>query len=80
VLTDANDASIAHTIVALGHNLGLTVIAEGVESAEQHAFLLDCGCEVFQGYLFSKALPVDAFNAYVQDQLTRCADARPGAA
>ncbi|RFO96507.1 EAL domain-containing protein [Rhodoferax lacus] len=80
VLTDANDASIARTVVTLGHSLGLSVIAEGVESAEQHAFLVACGCEFFQGYLFSQALPADAFNAYVQDNFTRCADARPGAA
>jgi EAL domain-containing protein (putative c-di-GMP-specific phosphodiesterase class I) len=66
VLTDANDASIARTIVALGHNLGLTVIAEGVESEAQHAFLTACGCEFFQGYLFSHALPEAAFLAYVQ--------------
>jgi EAL domain-containing protein (putative c-di-GMP-specific phosphodiesterase class I) len=66
VLTDANDASIARTIVALGHNLGLTVIAEGVESEAQHAFLTACGCEFFQGYLFSQALPAEAFLAYAQ--------------
>jgi EAL domain-containing protein (putative c-di-GMP-specific phosphodiesterase class I) len=67
VLTDANDASIARTIVALGHNLGLTVIAEGVETDAQKAFLRSCGCEFFQGYLFSQALPGDAFVAFVQD-------------
>ncbi len=66
VLTDANDASIARTVVALGHNLGLTVIAEGVESEAQRAFLAACGCEFFQGYLFSPALPAEAFLAYVQ--------------
>jgi EAL domain-containing protein (putative c-di-GMP-specific phosphodiesterase class I) len=66
VLIDANDASIARTIVALGHNLGLTVIAEGVESDAQHAFLRSCGCEFFQGYLFSQALPAEAFMDYVQ--------------
>jgi EAL domain-containing protein (putative c-di-GMP-specific phosphodiesterase class I) len=66
VLTDANDASIARTVVLLGHDLGLTVIAEGVESAAQHAFLVGCGCEFFQGSLFSFALPAEAFIAYVQ--------------
>jgi EAL domain-containing protein (putative c-di-GMP-specific phosphodiesterase class I) len=68
VLTDANDASIARTVIALGHNLGLTVIAEGVESREQHAFLAGCGCEYFQGYLFSRAVPQDAFLAYLRQQ------------
>jgi EAL domain-containing protein (putative c-di-GMP-specific phosphodiesterase class I) len=65
VLTDANDASIARTVVALGHNLGLSVIAEGVESQAQHAFLVECGCEFFQGYLFSPALPLAAFHSFV---------------
>ena len=72
VLTDTNDASIARTVVALGHNLGMAVIAEGVESEAQRAFLAACGCELFQGYLFSPALPAEAFFAYVQ--------ANPGAA
>lgn len=81
VLTDANDASIARTVVALGHNLGLTVIAEGVESEEQYRFLAQAGCEFFQGFLFSHALPAPAFHAYVQDNAaTRRADATPLAA
>jgi EAL domain-containing protein (putative c-di-GMP-specific phosphodiesterase class I) len=71
VLTDANDASIARTVISLGHNLGLTVIAEGVETKEQHEFLAACGCEFFQGFLFSHALPIDDFNAYVQGHSIR---------
>ena len=66
VLTDAHDASIARTVIELGHNLGLSVIAEGVETTEQRDFLAGCGCEFFQGFLFSRALPIDAFNAYVR--------------
>ena len=69
VLTDPNDASIARTVVALGHNLGLTVIAEGVETQEQRAFLVESGCELFQGYLFSKPLPADAFNTFVAQHI-----------
>lgn len=65
VLTDSTDASVARTLVALGHTLGLTVVAEGVESLEQYGFLLDCGCEYFQGFLFSPALPADEFALYV---------------
>jgi EAL domain-containing protein (putative c-di-GMP-specific phosphodiesterase class I) len=45
---------IARTIVALGHSLGLTVIAEGVETAGQRDFLVGLGCDTFQGYYFSK--------------------------
>ena len=58
ILTDANDAAIAGTIVALGRTLGLGVVAEGVETVEQMRFLVDSGCEVFQGYLFGR--PVEA--------------------
>ena len=65
VLSDPNDAAIAKTIVALGHSLGLAVIAEGVETVEQRDFLFDSGCQAYQGYLFSRPLPVDAFAVYV---------------
>jgi len=60
VLIDPNDAAIAGTIVALGHGLGLAVIAEGVESAEQRDVLAGFGCNGFQGYLFGRPGPVEA--------------------
>jgi len=59
VLTDSNDAAIARTVLALGKSLGLEVVAEGVESAGQHEFLVQSGCRLFQGYLFGKPVPVD---------------------
>lgn len=67
VLTNANDASIARTVVTLGHNLGLSVIAEGVETAEQQAFLAACGCEYFQGYLYSRPIPLEAFLTFARE-------------
>ena len=70
VLTDPNDAAIARTIVALGHSLGLAVIAEGVETREQRDFLLSSGCRTYQGYLFSRPLPEDGFAAYLQSHLS----------
>ncbi|WP_170942176.1 EAL domain-containing protein [Noviherbaspirillum denitrificans] len=56
---DPNDAIIARAIISLGHSLGLAVVAEGVSSEEQLAFLRDNGCDEMQGYLFSHAVPVD---------------------
>jgi EAL domain-containing protein (putative c-di-GMP-specific phosphodiesterase class I) len=62
VLTDPNDAAIARTIIALAHSLGLSVVAEGVETIGQREFLARHGCESFQGYLFGQPLPVAEIN------------------
>jgi len=66
VLVDTNDAVIARTIIALGQSLSLDVIAEGVETQAQREFLATHGCRSFQGYLFSAALPAEAFLAFVE--------------
>jgi EAL domain-containing protein (putative c-di-GMP-specific phosphodiesterase class I) len=66
VLIDANDAVIAKTVIALGQSLGLNVIAEGVETAEQRDFLASSGCQSYQGYFFSRPLPVEGFEEYVR--------------
>jgi EAL domain-containing protein (putative c-di-GMP-specific phosphodiesterase class I) len=58
IITRASDAAIANAIIALGHNLGLSVLAEGVETEEQLAFLRAGGCDRIQGFLFSKPLGV----------------------
>ena len=64
VLTDRNDASIVRSIIALGGSLGLQVIAEGVETPGQHAFLSEAGCYGFQGYLYERALSGERFAQY----------------
>ena len=69
ILTDPNDAAIATTIVALAQSLGLSVIAEGVESEEQLTFLAVHGCNAYQGYLFSPPLPMDELEQFM---LTNC--------
>ena len=66
VLTDTNDASIARTIVTLGQSLGLSVIAEGVETEAQRDFLARHACHAYQGYLFSRPLPLVDFEAFVE--------------
>jgi len=54
---DSEDQAIAQAIISMGKALGMTVIAEGVETAEQQAFLQDHACDEMQGFLFSKPLP-----------------------
>jgi len=61
VLTNANDAAIAQTIVALGQAMGLSVIAEGVETEAQKVFLASIGCHAYQGFLFGRPMPLEEF-------------------
>ncbi len=55
--TDCNDAAICAATIGLAHNLGFTVIAEGVETQAQRLYLANLGCDAFQGYYFSRPLP-----------------------
>ncbi len=59
ILTDNDDAEIAHAIIRLSHALNLRVVAEGVETIEQVAFLKNMGCDEIQGYVVSKPLTPD---------------------
>nr|WP_277998464.1 bifunctional diguanylate cyclase/phosphodiesterase [Sphingomonas liriopis] len=56
---DAGDAAIIDAVVALGHRLGMTVVAEGVETEAQARYLLGQGCDMAQGYLFGRSVPSD---------------------
>jgi EAL domain-containing protein (putative c-di-GMP-specific phosphodiesterase class I) len=61
VMTSTDDASIVQAIISLAHSLRLTVVAEGVETAEQAAFLQKHGCDQYQGYYFSRPVNAAAF-------------------
>jgi diguanylate cyclase (GGDEF)-like protein len=77
ILTDANDAAIARTVIALADSMGLAVIAEGVETEAQRELLAHQGCHAYQGYLFSRPLPIDAFEAWNSGTGVAMQDASP---
>lgn len=67
IAIDSSDRAIVLTIITMAHTLGLEVIAEGVETEEQRQYLLENGCMHFQGYLFSKPLPITALDVLLQE-------------
>ena len=69
IVSDPNDASIVQTIIAMTEALGLNVIAEGVENEAQRQFLEKRGCNAFQGYLFSKPVPLDEFMEFLKNRI-----------
>ena len=70
VLSDPSDAAIARAIIGMAHSLGLTVIAEGVETEPQRRWLAEHGCDLFQGFLLAQPLPIDALEAFLAAQET----------
>lgn len=66
MLTDPNDAAIARTIIGLAQSLGLSVLAEGVESEAQRQLLSQFGCDCYQGHLFCRALPIDQLEVFMR--------------
>jgi diguanylate cyclase (GGDEF)-like protein len=65
IVTDPSDAVIVQTIIGMARNLGLCVIAEGVEAEAQRQVLLNLQCPVYQGYLFSRPLPLAQFEQWL---------------
>lgn len=74
MVIDPGSATVVQTIIVLAHNLGLDVIAEGVETEAELTFLQERGCNIYQGYYFSKPLPEKAFSRYLQSQRSIKAD------
>jgi EAL domain-containing protein (putative c-di-GMP-specific phosphodiesterase class I) len=68
----ANDGVIVQTIIGMARNLGLEVIAEGVETQAQQEFLALHGCNLYQGYLFGKPTPLAAFEAMLTNLTPFC--------
>ncbi len=62
---DANGYPVVRAMIALAHSLGLPVVAEGVETADQQALLQSEGCDIFQGYFISRPFPADALAAFL---------------
>lgn len=70
IAIDHDDEIIVQTIISMAHNLGLDVIAEGVERIEQLEFLRKSGCKAFQGHLFGKAISPQEFNQLISQSVT----------
>jgi EAL domain-containing protein (putative c-di-GMP-specific phosphodiesterase class I)/GGDEF domain-containing protein len=77
-VTAADGAALVRTIVALGRNLGLTVVAEGVEDAEARDIVLALGCDVGQGYFYARPLPADVLPEWLATHTTLCSPGRDG--
>ncbi|MFZ5863268.1 MAG: EAL domain-containing protein [Nitrospirota bacterium] len=71
ITTDSDDAAIATAIIAMAHSLKLTVVAEGVETEEQRAFLVQRRCDAVQGYLFTPPIPADDITAWLRARAGR---------
>jgi EAL domain-containing protein (putative c-di-GMP-specific phosphodiesterase class I) len=65
IASDPDDRAIASTIIALAHNLGMKVVAEGVETVEQNAQLNALGCGHGQGYFYSRPMSPEAFSDWL---------------
>jgi diguanylate cyclase (GGDEF)-like protein/PAS domain S-box-containing protein len=68
IIANPDDAAITTAVVAMAHSLKLKVVAEGVETEEQLAYLRGLGCDEAQGYLFSRPVPADEFNRLISSE------------
>ncbi len=75
---NAQDAAIVETVITLGHNLNLVVLAEGVETQEQVIWLQKLHCDLLQGYYFSRPQPPEALLPWLEGQMGRGTSLKPG--
>ena len=71
MLQNRSDAAIVQSVIDLGHNLGLDVVAEGVETAEAQEVLLGLGCDIAQGYYYSRPMPADQVEPWLAGRPAR---------
>jgi len=71
IVVDINDKAIVSTIIAMAQSMELEVIAEGVETEEQRQLLINKGCKKYQGYLFGRPVPIEDFEAALQQSASR---------
>jgi EAL domain-containing protein (putative c-di-GMP-specific phosphodiesterase class I) len=74
MLVGANDRVIVNSAIDLGHNLGMQVVAEGVESHEVEAQLRDLGCDLVQGFGICRPLPLEEFDAFLASAPTHAGE------
>jgi EAL domain-containing protein (putative c-di-GMP-specific phosphodiesterase class I) len=67
IASDGSDKAIVQSIIAMSQSLGVSVIAEGVETEDQQRILLNLGCNHFQGYLFGKPVPIEQFEVFLDN-------------
>jgi len=68
IIEDETARKLIENIISIGHNYGMSVLAEGVETAQQFEMLKVCGCDFFQGYYFSRPLSAEALETYMSSQ------------
>jgi diguanylate cyclase (GGDEF)-like protein/PAS domain S-box-containing protein len=78
LMTESGDRAIVRSIIALGRSLGLQVVAEGVETAEQMQMLREFGCDLLQGFLYARPLGVDAVPGFLADLAAGTAGRKTG--
>ncbi|MFL0801159.1 MAG: EAL domain-containing protein [Agarilytica sp.] len=69
VLDDPQDAQLVKTIISIAHQFGLSAVAEGVEGEKEREFLAEQGCDILQGYLYSRPVPIDELEVFIVGKL-----------